>query len=168
MSKIKHLSLRERKFLRGWFAGMYLVDAYTEAIRKPDGTVPVQRNSAAVAASQMMSRLRRSPAAWQNILAAADLDDYTLALKLRELLNAKRTEFYQGEAVADVEDNGTQARMVELLSEILGHRKQALELSGALGIKGYVGVSPDDWPAPGEQTPPVPAEQDPDPEGADG
>lgn len=168
MSKIKHLSLRERKFLRGWFEGMSLIDAYTEAIRKPDGTVPIQRNSAYVDASKMMTRLRKNPAVWQSILAAAELDDFTLAKKIRELLEAKRTEFYQGEPAGIVEDNGTQARMVELLSEILGHRKQAIELSGALGIKGYVGVSPDDWPAPGEQIPPVPAEQDPDPEGADG
>ena len=147
---------------------MSQVDAYVEAVRKPDGTVPIQRNSAHVDSCKLMARLRKYPARWQDILAAAGLDDITLARKLCELLEAKRSEFYQGQEVAVVTDNGTQARAVELLTEILGHRKQALELSGALGIKGYIGVSPDDWPAPGEQTPPVPAEQDPDPEGADG
>ena len=123
-------------------------NAYREAVKRADGTYPCTPESARVTASNLERRLRENRALWQDILQAIGLDDYTLGGMLQWALNAKKTEFYQGEAVAEVDDNGTRLRATELLAELLGHRKNALEIAGAIGIKSYVSVSPDDWKAP--------------------
>jgi hypothetical protein len=93
----------------------------------------------------MLKRVRSNPPLWDDILAAAGIDNYTFAGDLNRMRFAKKTEFYQGKAVAVVEDNNTQIRAVELEGEILGHRKTNVELTGALGIKSYRIVSPDNW-----------------------
>lgn len=144
--KTRHLSPRERRFLEHWLGeGMTQTDAYLAASKRPDGSYPCSRTAAGVSASKMVKRLRSYPAQFQAILASAGLDDYAFAGHLNRMLRAMRTEFYQGSPVAECEDNTTQMRAVELLADVLGHRKNAVELSGALGLKGYVGVSPDDW-----------------------
>lgn len=147
--RTKQLSPRERRFLRAYLGkGMRIVDAYKEAVRKPDGTVPIADATARVCGCNMLKRLRQNPALWQDILAAADLDDYSLAGHLNRMLRARKTEYYQGKALPGAADNATRMRAVELLAELLGHRKNAVELAGSLGIKTYITVSPDDWQAP--------------------
>lgn len=166
--RTRHLSPRERRFLEHWLGeGMTQVDAYLEASKRPDGSYPCSRGTAYVNASKMVKRLRSYPAQFQAILASAGLDDYAFAGHLNRMLRATRTEFYQGKPVAECEDNTTQMRATELLADILGHRKNAVELSGSLGLKGYIGVSPDDWdkPAGTEDLVPDP-EQPPEPQAA--
>jgi len=124
--------------------------AYLEAVKKPDGSYPCSEATAHVSASRMEKRLREHPALWRDILAAADIDDLSLAGDLNWARLATRSEFYQGLSVAVVTDNVTRMRAIELIAELLGHKKAALELSGALGLKGYVGVSPSDWDTPGD------------------
>jgi hypothetical protein len=65
---------------------------------------------------------------WPDILASAGLDDIRLARDLSRLLAAKKTEFYQGTAVADVTDNAVRMRAVELLAELLGRKKAEIAL----------------------------------------
>lgn len=80
---------------------------------------------------RLFAKIRRKlgPAGWQHMLEAVGLDDLRLAQELAWMLRAMKTEFYQGRAVADCEDNATRARGVELLAEIRGRRKTALELT---------------------------------------
>lgn len=133
--RMRQLTTRERRFLKHYLRdGMDQVDAYLEAVKKADGTYPCSRATAHVTACRMLARLRKSPALWQDILAAAEIDNYTLASDLHRMRTAKKTEFYQGEAVADVEDNGTQMRAIELIAELLGHKK-AIDLSGVITIR---------------------------------
>lgn len=161
--RLRQLTARERRYLHNRLGTprMEETEAYLAASQRPDGSYPCTRDTAHVSACRMEARLRARPALWQDILSAAGIDDYALAGDLNWARNAMRTEFYQGRAVADVEDNGTRMRAIELIAELLGHRKNALELSGALGLKGYVGVSPDDWdepetPVPEPAAPPSP------------
>ena len=126
------LSPMQRRYVRfRWGPDrMTQIDAYREAVRRKDGTYPVARNSASVAASRMEKRIRETPSLWQGILAAAEIDDYTLAGALNWALSAMKTEFYQGQAVAEVQDNGVRMQAVQLLAELLGHRKNAVEITG--------------------------------------
>lgn len=81
----------------------------------------VTEESAGTLGPRLYSRIvARVP--WPQLLALAGLDDARLASELARKLEAKKTEFYQGEAVAEVEDNGTQMRAVELLADLLGKR----------------------------------------------
>jgi hypothetical protein len=66
---------------------------------------------------------------WPQLLALAGLDDARLANELAKKLEAKKSEFYQGEEVAVVDDNGTQMRAVELLADLLGKRKTDITLN---------------------------------------
>lgn len=166
------LTPRERRYIRYRFgtSQMSQADAYIEAVRRPRGTESLPRESAGSLGSAMEKRIRAKGLAWMQVLEAAEIDDLSLAGDLNWARTAMRTEFYQGNAVATVTDNGTRMRAIELTAEILGHRKAAVELSGAVGLKGYTVVSPDDWdtaPAPGAGksgpiSPPAPAEPDPE------
>lgn len=128
----KQLTQRERRYIRNRWgpARMNQTDAYLDAVRKPDGSYPCSRATAHVSANRMEKRLRERPVLWQTILAAVELDDYTLGGALNWALQATKTEFYQGQRVAEVEDNGTRMQAIQLLTEILGHRKNAVELTG--------------------------------------
>ena len=61
-------------------------------------------------------------------MCSAHLDDFRLASKLDELLEANTDVFYKGRKVATVSDNGTRARSNELLAELLGRKKLDLNL----------------------------------------
>jgi len=153
---MRQLSPRERRYIQYRYGPSRLsqVDAYLEAVKRPDGASPITRESATVAASKLDRRLRSNPPLWHDVLAAAGIDDLSLAEDLNWARNAERTEFYQGKPVATVSDNGTRMRAIELIAELLGHRKSAVEIGGMLGLKGYVGVSPDDWPDKDAAAPP--------------
>lgn len=47
--------------------------------------------------------------------------------KVAELMDAKKTEFYQGEPVATVTDNGTQTAATSLAADLLGMKKVQVE-----------------------------------------
>jgi len=145
--RTKQLSPRDRRYIKYRFGPLRMSqrDAFLAAVQRPDGTYPCKAESARQQGSRLEQRLRRNPALWSDIMAACELDDYTLAEGINWALKAKRSEFYQGALVAEVEDNGTRMRAIELIAELLGHRKQAVELAGTLGLKGYIGWSPDEW-----------------------
>lgn len=143
--RLKQLSPRERRFLRSYLGdGKRIVEAYKDCVRLADGTVPVSDATARVTGSNMLARLRRNPPLWQEILAAAEIDDMALAGHIARMLRARKTEFYQGQAVAEVEDNGTQMRAVELLADVLGKRKASVDVNGALALMGGIRVVLDD------------------------
>jgi hypothetical protein len=98
-------------------------------------------------ASRAMARIKRrlGERTWQEKLEAADLGDTRLLEELSAALRAMKTEYYHGVPVAECEDNTNRQRALELLADILGKRKAAVELMGMLGVKGYIGVSPEDW-----------------------
>ena len=85
---------------------------------------------------------------WSAKLEAAGLSEDRLLQELEKRLNAKVTKFYQDENLGEFEDNTTQQRATELLADLLGKKKNQIELSGEVAVKGYVGVSPDDWDDP--------------------
>jgi len=47
--------------------------------------------------------------------------------------------------LGEFEDNTTRMRATELLARMRGRDKTNVEISGEVSVKGYVGVSPDDW-----------------------
>ena len=142
------LTYREREFLKLYFGGMAQWRAYLATAR-----TPVTETSAKSHAYRMLKRLRQK-SQFQDLLVAGNLDDLRLIREINKRFRAKRTEFYQGKAVATLTDNTNLQRNTELLADILGRRKTEVELSGAVAVKGYIGWSPDNWddpvPAPAE------------------
>ena len=119
----KPLSPKERAFMAEYFRnGMRMNAAYHVIFPKADA-ITCRVNS-----SRLFSRIRTKTTDWERILKLANLDDFTLALEVRKKLRAKKSEFYQGSAVATVQDNGTQMRAVELLADLLGRRKAAVPI----------------------------------------
>lgn len=57
-----------------------------------------------------------------------------VAAKVVSLLDAKKTVFWQGEEVTDVEDNGTQLGAASLAADILGMKKVEVALSPVSSI----------------------------------
>jgi len=79
------------------------------------------------------------------MLEAAGLGYDRLLAEVDARLNAKVTKHYKDEELGDFEDNTTRTRATELLADILGVRKKEIKHTGEINIKGYIGVSPDDW-----------------------
>lgn len=134
---MRQLSPRERRYIRNRYGPkrMEQTEAYIEATRRADGTTPNSSvNSAKVSACRMDKRLRSRPALWADIMAAAEIDDYAIVHDLNWARTATKTEFYQGEAIAEVNDNATRVRALELMMELLG-RKKPLELTGTLTVR---------------------------------
>ena len=159
------LTPRERRFLAAYFGGMSQWRAYLVTTDKP-----ITESSAKSLASKMLKRIRRKTE-YRELLDAANLGDTRLLREVNKRFRAMRTEFYQGEAVAVVTDNTNRQRNTELLADLLGRRKTEIELSGAVAVKGYIGISPDDWddpmpapaePAGGSAVPPADGEDLPD------
>jgi HSP20 family molecular chaperone IbpA len=63
------------------------------------------------------------------LLEAFDLGVDRLFHEINQRLGAQKTEFYEGRAVAEVEDNATRMRATELLADLHGVRKQSLDLN---------------------------------------
>lgn len=136
--KLRRLTHRERRYIRARFGPeqMEQTDAYMAAVRKSDGSYPCARATATVTACRMERRLRETPALWEEILRAAGIDDYTLAADLNRMRSARRIEFYHGHQIADVADNNVQMRAVELIAELLGHKRAgSLDVSGTLTVR---------------------------------
>lgn len=49
--------------------------------------------------------------------------------KVAQLMEAKKTEFYQGQAVATVTDNGTQTSATSLAADLLGMKKEIVTVN---------------------------------------
>jgi len=129
-AKTKGLTLRERRFLRLVLVrGLSLKDAYAQTAN-PNQVLA--ESTADSNGCRLYARIKAKLGAhdWQGKLDAVDLGDTRLLEEISAGLRAMKTEFYQGVAVADCEDNGTRQRARELLADILGKRKAPpMELS---------------------------------------
>lgn len=117
---------KERRFLSEYFRnGCNAKRAYLKIA--PD----VTERTAEELGSKLLARVKKKDC-WIDILEAAGLDDMRLASSLDALLMAKKTEFYQGVPVAEVEDNSTRIRATELLAELRGRRKHEVSVVSEL------------------------------------
>lgn len=135
LETVKNLKPRERRFLKLLFTTDHNeTDCYIEsAIRK----TPITRESAGVLASRMKKRVM-AEANWDEILDAYDLGDHRLAHEINARLEANATEFYQGDVVAEVEDNGTRMRATVLLAELRGKKREKLDVKHSGTVKQEV------------------------------
>lgn len=128
------LTPRERKFLylyleKSDFSGRVAYEKLTEG--KTTGAAAV------VGGSRYLKRIREK-LPWTEVLNTVDLDDFYLARKVKEMCEAMKTEFYQGEAVTDVTDNSTRMKAIELLARLRGKDKIKLEAELSGGVQVYV------------------------------
>lgn len=119
-----NLSPKERRFMAAFFRLGTRAAAYRQV--SPN----VTEDSAAVMGSRLYAKIV-AKVDWPTLLALAELDDARLASELARKLTAKKSEFYQGEEVAIVEDNGTQMRAVELLADLLGKRQTDINVTNS-------------------------------------
>lgn len=121
----KTLTPRERVFIAEYMRnGMRIGKAFKVSEGRPE----MDSHRAVESGSRMLAKIKKKTADWQRILELTGLDDFTLATEVRKKLRARKSEFYQGAAVATVADNGTQMRAVELLADLLGRRKSTVDV----------------------------------------
>ncbi len=113
MANLKKLTAKEIKALELSFSGMSDVQAYQ--LTHPNAT-SVSCNSNA---SHYFKRIRQKLTAIDE-LKYRNLSYSRVFEELEKRLNAMTTEFYQGKAVAECEDNTTRMRATELLAKING------------------------------------------------
>lgn len=89
------------------------------------------RKSAHECGSRLMKRIKEK-CDWEKLLEEAGLGWERIMSKLSELLEAETTKFYFGKAVANITDNSTRMRAVELLADLHGLRKQEVKISGEI------------------------------------
>lgn len=61
---------------------------------------------------------------------AAGVTKARVFVKVNELMDARKTEFYKGSPVADCDDNGTQLGATSLAAELLGMKKLDISIHG--------------------------------------
>jgi hypothetical protein len=132
--KAAKLKPREIKFLVSYFEAIGRgsrspqYEAYCDIF--PNSDRP--RMGAQKTASSIYARIKRKIGDFDLFLELCGLGLTRVAQEIERGLNAMKTEFYQGERVADVEDNATRSRVLELLADLHGLRKHEVKLSGQI------------------------------------
>lgn len=135
MSKESELTIKERKFLRALFSNGYIIyKAYQEATNGE-----ITRQTAEVNGSRLYAKIRKKDC-WQRILEQAGLDDMRLAFEILRLLKMKKVVYFQGEAVGEDDDGFVQLKAAELLAELLGKRKNQIDLHHSGSIEAVVRI----------------------------
>ena len=108
--------------------GLSLTAAYREVkkVRPETKDRSVWRTS-----SRFFSRIKQK-IDWPQFLELAGIGVDRVIRELNDKLTCKKTEFHQGIAVAECEDNGTQMRALELLAELHGLKKREVKFSGEI------------------------------------
>jgi len=121
------LTPKESIFLRCYLNGMSETDSYLHV--EPNVTRP----SAGVMGCKWLKRLKEK-LNWGELMEVAGLGEVRLLKELRRHLEMKKVTFWQGEEIeGDYEDAPIQLRATEILVDLLGKRKFALELMGKDG-----------------------------------
>ncbi len=123
----KGLTPKESKFLKCYFDGMTEVDSYLHLDSK------VTRPSARVLGCRMLKRIKEK-IDWPKLMEEAGLGEARLLQELLRMLRMKKVNFWQGSEIeGDWDDATIQLRATELLADLLGKRKHALDLLGEDG-----------------------------------
>lgn len=77
---------------------------------------------------------------WETFLDEAGMGIDRLLVELNRKMAAKTTKHYQDESLGDFDDNATQMRAVELLADLLGVRKQSVDVNHSGKIIHYDAV----------------------------
>ena len=91
-------------------------------------------------ASRFFARIKQK-IDWPQLLELAGIGLDRVILELNDKLTAKKTEFHQGIAVAECEDNGTQMRALELLAELHGLKKREIKFKGEIKTRAKPDLS---------------------------
>lgn len=98
------------------------------------------KHSASAIASENLTKLGIT---MPEILDKAGLNDGYCAIKLKQLSNAKTTKFFQYEGKitdeAEVDDNTTQLKSIELAQKIKGNLKENIDVTGGLTHELFIG-----------------------------
>ena len=127
LAKIYGLKPKERQFLKVYFSTFDKQKAYLESHL----TANVTKESLLSVSSRYYQRIK-AKLDWPAFLEVVGLGIDRLALEIEKGFTAKKTEFYQGKAVAQCEDNAVRARTRELLADLHGLRKQEVRISGEI------------------------------------
>ena len=112
-----------------------LTDAYLNV--SPQNTVA--HRSASELGSRMMKRIKKK-ANWNEVLLGAGLDNMRLASEMNRMLGMQKVVYYEGKNIGKCEDSGIQMRATELLADLLGLRKQAVDVNHSGKIIHYDAV----------------------------
>lgn len=118
----KKLTPREVKFFLAYIDGATYQDAY----------LSIRPGLSAESARKMGSRMAKTIKTkinWQGTLELAGLGEMRLAQEINLRLKAMSTEFYEGKAITDVQDNGTRMRATALLADLHGKKKAELDVN---------------------------------------
>jgi hypothetical protein len=130
-------------FLRIYIKGGTLDNAYREVTKnRPDGKI-IEDESYRKMGSRMLQRIK-SKVDWPRLMESAGLGEMRLLQEIEKRYGAMETHFYQDKVVAECEDNGTRMRATELHADLLGRRKNQLEVSGPGGGPIRVVATPAD------------------------
>jgi hypothetical protein len=131
------LTIKEKKFLKALFSnGFQIAKAYREAT--PNGD-QLKRSTAESNGSKLYSRIRKKEC-WREALEAAGLDDISLAYEIKRLLRMKKVTYYEGKPIGKDDDAFIQLRAVELLAELLGKRKNQVDIKHSGNIENPVQI----------------------------
>ncbi len=123
----KGLTPKEAIFFRCYISGMNEVESYLHLDNK------VTRPSARVLGCNMLKRIKEKMD-WGKLMNSVGLGEARLLQELNRHLRMKKDIFYLGKVVeGDWDDSTIQLRATELLADLLGKRKHALELLGVDG-----------------------------------
>jgi len=125
--KEKELTPREVLFLKAYFSGMSETDSFLHV--RPE----TPRLSAGAQGCKMLKAIK-AKMNWGELMDAAGLGDARLLQELTRHLKMKKVTFWQGQEIeGDFEDATVQLKATEILADLLGKRKHALELLGPGG-----------------------------------
>lgn len=119
---VKRLTVKERQFFRAYIKLGNITEAYHKI--KPD----VTDSSAASLGTRLLQRIK-AKADFEELLEAAGLGYARLLEEVEKGLNAEMVKHWQGEEIGVYEDNTIRQRARELLADLLGARKQKLDLN---------------------------------------
>jgi len=117
--------------------GLSLTAAYREVKKVRAGT---KDRSVWRTSSRFFSRIKQK-IDWPQFLELAGIGVDRVIRELNDKLTCKKTEFHQGIAVAECEDNGTQMRALELLAELHGLKKREIKFKGEIKTRAKPDLS---------------------------
>lgn len=123
------LTPREAMFFRAYIKGSKIGDAYLACL--PEEHPQMNDDNARKAGWRMLRRIKQK-VDWPRLMESAGLGVMRVLQEEEKRLGAMKSEFYEGEEVAVVEDNGTRMRATELLAD-LNRLRSKLEISGPGG-----------------------------------
>ena len=127
------LTSREKRFLNSYVKTLNITESYK--IISSDASSEV----ASAAGSRLMGRIR-TKAGFKTILTDAGLGKERVAGELLRMLSAKTKKYYKDKSLGEHDDNPTQMRAIELLADLLGLRKSALDVNHSGKIMHYDAV----------------------------